>query len=103
MKVQPGQADMRAAMRGEMERQLYVGMVALKDYCKQTDPTKSAGYDASWEKNTADVPAELKTYSATPEFSAKTAARVKQLADSSKTEAGGAELKSACAKIIATK
>ena len=63
-----GQADMKAAMQGEMERQLLVGMVALKDYCKQAEPDKSADFDASWEKNTADVPAELKTYSATPEF-----------------------------------
>ena len=98
-----GQADMKAAMQGEMERQLLVSMVALKDFCKQSEPDKSAEFDASWEKNTADVPAELKTFSATPEFQGKVAARVKQLGDSSKTTAGGAEIKTACEKIIATK
>ena len=97
-----GQADMKAAMQGEMERQLLVGMVALKDYCKQAAPDKAADFDASWEKNTSDVPAELKTYSATPEFAEKVAARLKQLTDTSKTPAG-AEITTACAKIIATK
>ena len=97
-----GQADMKLAMQAEMERQLLVGMVALKDYCKQAEPDKSAEFDASWEKNTADVPAELKTYSATPEFATAVAARFKQLSDTSTTPAG-AEIKTACAKIIATK
>jgi hypothetical protein len=99
-----GDADMKAAMQGEMERQLFVGMVALKDYCKTTDAEHAKGYDESWDKNTADAPAELKALQATADFANKVAARVKDMTVSSKaTTTATEELKGACAKILATK
>lgn len=98
-----GDADMKAAMQGEMERQLYASMVALKDYCKAASPADAAGFDKSWEANTADAPAELKALAATPEFAAKVAVRVKEMTDSTKVAAAAEELKGACAKILATK
>jgi hypothetical protein len=97
-----GDADMKAAMQGEMERQLYVSMVALKDYCKTTDAEHAKGYDESWDKNTADAPAELKALSSTPDFVAKVAARLKELAEGAKVTEAAAKLKDACGKILAT-
>jgi hypothetical protein len=98
-----GDADMKAAMQGEMERQLFVSMVALKDYCKTTDAEHAKGYDESWDKNTADAPAELKALSSTPDFAAKVATRVKEMTESTKVTDAAAKLKDACTKILATK
>jgi hypothetical protein len=97
------QPEMNAAMKAEIERQFFVGMIALKDYCKVVDPATAVDIDQSWTKNTADVPAELQAMSTTPEFAAKVTARVKELAETSKTPAAAAEVKAACAKMIVTK
>lgn len=97
------QAQMQAAMKSQAERQLYAGMVALRDYCKQADPKTAADIDLSWAKNAADIPKELLTFGSTPEFAAMVAARLKDMTAGSKDPAVAEKFKGACGQIIATK
>lgn len=97
-----GQQDSTAAMKAEVQKQFFVGMVALRDYCKQADPANAATIDANWAKNTAKASfAELKTVSAEPDFAEIVAANVKAMVESSKDPADAEEIKAGCTGMMA--
>ena len=97
-----GQQDSTAAMKAEVQKQFFVGMVALRDYSKQADPANAATIDANWAKNTAKASfAELKTVSAEPDFAEIVAANVKAMAESSKDPADAEEIKAGCTGMMA--
>lgn len=94
----PENATQQAA-RDEIERQLYVGMVAIRDYCKGAQPERAKDIDASWAKETADVPAPLIEFSKTPNFTGLVAERIKLLQASNSNPEQAGQLKSACEKM----
>ena len=94
---------MKAAMQAEMERQLYLGMVAVREYCKTTDAENAKTYDASWDKTTETAPAELKAGASAQEFVAKVAEKAKEYQALVVHPDKAAELQGACASMLAGK
>jgi hypothetical protein len=84
------------AKQAESERQLLVYMFAIRDYCKETVPDHIAEIDASWAKNTFDVPAPLMEFSKTPNFAGLVTERTKTLHTGNSNPEFAARLKASC-------
>jgi hypothetical protein len=90
----------KQAKQEDSERQLLVGMFAVWDYCKESLPDRAKDLDASWTKNTADVPAPLIEFSKTPNFTGMVEERVKSFRTGSSNPEYAARLKASCEKML---
>lgn len=85
----------------EQERQFFLGMVAIKDYCKETIPTRSAEFDAVWARSAADVPAPILEFAKTDAFEKQLKTRMIFLRAAAQRPEGKADLEAACTKMVA--
>ena len=90
----------KQAQQDESERQLFVGMVAIRDYCKEAQPDRANDFDSTWTKNTADVPAPIIEFSKTPNFAGMVAERIKGLHTGTTNPEYAAQLKATCEKLL---
>jgi hypothetical protein len=90
----------KQAQQDESERQLYVGMVAVRDYCKEAQPDRAKDFDSTWTKNTADVPAPIIEFSKSPNFAGMVTERIKSLHTGSTNPEYAAQLKATCEKLL---
>ena len=96
---QTADAD-KQAKQDEAERQLLVSMFAARDYCKEALPDRAKDIDASWTKNTADVPPPLVEFSKTPNFAGMVEDRVKSFRTGSSNPEYAARLKTSCDQML---
>jgi hypothetical protein len=96
----PKEDAAKQATREDAERLLLVGMYAIRDYCKEAQPDRAKDFDATWTKNTADIPAPLVEFSKTPNFTEMVAARFKSLHTGTTNPEYAAQLKSTCEKLL---
>ena len=100
----PNNSDvMKKTMQVAIKQQLYLGMVAVREYCKTTDAENAKAYDASWDKTTETAPAELKAGASAQEFVAKVAEKAKEYQALVVHPDKAAELQGACASMLAGK
>lgn len=85
----------------QQEQHFFIGMVALKDYCKETMPERADAIDAVWAKSSADVPETIVAFSKTDDFAKMLKTRMIFLKAAAQKPDGAASLKSACAQMIA--
>jgi hypothetical protein len=90
----------KQAKQEDAERQLLVGMFAIRDFCKEAKPDRIKDIDASWAKNTADVPATLIEFSKSPNFAGMVEERFKSMHTGSTNPEYAAQLKDACEKMV---
>ncbi len=90
----------KKAQQDEAERQLLVAMFAIRDYCKQTLPDRAKDIDATWTKNTADVPAPLIEFSKTPNFAGMVEERIKSFNTGNSNPEYAARLKASCDQML---
>ena len=96
----PAQDADKQAKQDEAERQLLVSMFAVRDYCKEALPDRAKDIDASWTKNTADVPAFLVEFSKTPNFPGLVDERIKNFHTGSSNPEYAARLKASCDRML---
>lgn len=87
----------------EQERQFFLGMVAIKDYCKETMPERAEAIDAVWVKSSADVPEAVVAFSKTDDFAKMLKTRMIFLKAAAQRPEGAASLKTACTQMTAQK
>ncbi len=90
----------KQAKQEEAERQLLVSMFAVRDYCKEALPDRAKDIDASWTKNTADVPAPLVEFSKTPNFTGMVEERIKSFHTGISNPEYAARLKASCDQML---
>jgi hypothetical protein len=96
----PNEDAAKQAKQEDAERQLLVGMFAIRDYCKEALPDRVKDIDANWTKNTADVPAPLIEFSKTPNFTGMVTERVKAFHTGNTNPEFAARLKTSCDKML---
>jgi hypothetical protein len=91
-------SDNVQVMQAQIERELYVGMYAIKEFCKQKYPALAKAYDDIWAETAAEAPPALKSFADSPDFAALLAERMKDLAAGSKSAEQAAQIDDVCAR-----
>jgi hypothetical protein len=91
--------DMKEALAEQLEREMLIGIFALRETCVERSPKEAAQIDANWKVQTADMPPNTLAYTKTAEFKAKVVERKKEQATEAKSEAGTKLLQDMCTRL----
>jgi c-di-GMP-related signal transduction protein len=90
----------KEAFAEQMEREMLIGMFALRETCMERSPKEEAAQiDANWKVQTADIPPNTLAYTKTAEFKTKVVERKKEQATETKSEAGAKLLQDMCSRL----
>jgi hypothetical protein len=90
------QANPEVSETGEAEVATFASITAMRDLCKELQPDKAADLDASFTKNTADVPPKLLEYSKTEEFKNRVSEASREYHSTKDAPEQAARIKSSC-------
>ena len=97
----PAKPGTKEAFAEQMEQEMTIGMVALRDTCKERNPADAARIDANWKIQAADMPPSTEAFIRTGDFKKKLAVRKQEQAEEAKPDAGAKMLQGMCTQMAA--
>jgi hypothetical protein len=88
-----------AGMETAAEQEFFVGMVAMKELCKERHPKQAMRIERNFNAKFVEAPAELKKFAMSKEFPPRVAKRVEEQREIIKQPAEATQLDATCKRL----